>query len=161
MALETKIPSVHDWQYSQKHALLDGQQDDRRSYHRQYTSFEQSTDTQINRRRGQTTIGWQHFSCGRLSSKWQRAFDAHQNERSTADPRARMTPISTLIRKLWDLRQAIWRNRNALKHGKTPEEREQIVWKRLRPQITRAYAAHHSTMTPTARRQLFRMALAT
>ena len=98
----------------------------------------------------QTTIGWKHFSCGRISSKWQREFDSHHNERSTADPRARMKPMPTLIRKLWDLRQAHWRNRNAMNHSKTPEEREQIIRKRLCQQITRAHAAQHSTVTLTA-----------
>ena len=29
----------------------------------------------------QTTIGWQHFTCRRISRKWQRALDAHPHTR--------------------------------------------------------------------------------
>ena len=64
----------------------------------------------------------------------------------------------TIVRMLWEMRLSLWNHRNGMKHGKTPEEREENLRSRLRPQKRRAYADQYSRMTPTARRQLFGVA---
>ena len=107
----------------------------------------------------QTEIGWKHFSGGRLSKKWQESLELHYGDRLKLDPTVKLTPCSSLIAKLWEMRLQLWRNRNEMKHGKTPEEQEKKFRARLDPKIRRVYAEQHQRMTPAARRQLFKVNL--
>ena len=47
----------------------------------------------------QTEIGWKHFSGGRLSKKWQESMELHHEDRLRQDPKAKLTPCSSLIAK--------------------------------------------------------------
>ena len=113
------------------------------------TKFKKLVDEAVE---DQTEIGWQHFTCGQISTKWHKALIIHHEERKKREPGAKLTPPSTMVRMLWEIRLSLWNHRNGMKHGKTPEEREENLRNRLGPQIRRAYADQYSRMTPTARR---------
>ena len=73
----------------------------------------------------QEQIGWDHFFAGRMSRKWQEALVSYHQAREKLDPTAKLTPISSLIRTIWEARLTLWRRSNEMKHGKTFEEREE------------------------------------
>ena len=94
-----------------------------------------------------------------MSKKWQEALVSNHQAREKLDPTAKLTPISSLIRTIWEARLTLWRRRNEMKHGKTPEEREANQKKILNPRIRTAYRNQFKKMAPTARRQLFQVNL--
>ena len=105
----------------------------------------------------QEEIGWKHFFSGRLSKKWQEALELDHKAREAQNPTAKITPISSFIRIIWEARLSLWKRRNEMKHGKTPQEREENQRKILEPRIREAYRNKYKKMTPTSRRQLFKV----
>ena len=57
----------------------------------------------------QEEIGWKHFFAGRLSKKWQEALEKDHEIRVLLNPTARITPISSFIRTLWESSLTLWR----------------------------------------------------
>ena len=87
------------------------------------------------------------FLGGRLGRKWQEALEHHHGERIKQDPTVKLTPSSSLIENLWEMRLQQWRSQNEMKHGKTPEERDQKLWAKLDPKIRRAYTEQYWRIT--------------
>ena len=70
----------------------------------------------------QFVIGWENALRGRLGKKWgeaQELADAQQKRRG------RSGLIVNLICKLWEQMHTLWKERNEVKYGRTPEEIQQ------------------------------------
>ena len=111
--------------------------------------------------REQEEIGWGNFLCGRLSKKWSEAQNVHNHRLKQLDPDTKTIPTSSLIKQLWSVRLALWRNRNEKKHGGTQEEREKNHQKKLYPRIIQAYEDQYTGLVPGARRSVFKISKAT
>ena len=72
---------------------------------------------------------------GRLSKKWEKAHDQHMAQQKKKNKETKTTPMSSLIRQLWRVTEALWKTRNKNKHGTNPKEREKTERNKLNPQI--------------------------
>ena len=103
----------------------------------------------------QFVIGWENALRGRLSKKWgeaQKLADAQMKLRE------RSGLIVNLISKLWEQMHILWKERNEVKHGRTPEEIQQRLKKITNPLVKAAYESRETAVSIFNQR-LFRVAL--
>ena len=92
----------------------------------------------------QKEIGWGHALRGRLSKKWgeiQMAVD------ESGKHRPRSGVIATLICKLWEEMRLLWKDRCAMQHGVTAEDRTRIANEKTHPRIRAAYSTKNDDVS--------------
>jgi hypothetical protein len=75
-------------------------------------------------------LSWFQFSLGRITTKWARAVQAYQPERSTRDV---VYWAVQVIHYLWAFTRGIWKHPNNLVHDNTVEENSQLSTGTNRP----------------------------
>ena len=84
----------------------------------------------------QTSIGWDAFLRGQISSLWRKTI---LYASSIRDEDATETHLRRIIRKLHSFSLALWEYRNGILHGTTRDERREIRSSLIRAKVVEAY----------------------
>jgi hypothetical protein len=100
----------------------------------------------------QSEIGWTQLMHGRLTQHWGIAYESHCLQQETSMPGDEW--IAKVIQLLWEYFLALWKVRNADRHGRDHDAKERLERARLELKIRALYAKEHD-LTETAARGIF------
>ena len=101
----------------------------------------------------QYEIGWEHAIRGRLSKKWREAQNLVDSQMKR---KQRSGLMVNLIYKLWEQVHILWKERNEVKHGRTPKEIQQRLRKIINL-LVRAVYETRETVVSIFNQRLFRV----
>jgi hypothetical protein len=112
------------------------------------------------------SIGWYHFTLGRISSKWDAAVRCYRGQLDNLA----MTNVwaTQAILLMWQYMRSIWTHRNSVVHGKDSEEAASRLLQHLHQEVERLYeefrvnpamllSRHHHLFTSRTLEQRLRM----
>ena len=71
------------------------------------------------------SIGWHHLYLGRVSTSWEKAYQAYSGQSATVEAASRWS--TALVMSLWEYTRQIWLNRNLQKHDTDEEQAMQTI----------------------------------
>jgi hypothetical protein len=88
----------------------------------------------------QTTMRWENFVKGRITSAWRVVFEAMHTSKRPAE--ASRTWSKQLIHALWDYSRQLWAFRNSILHGQDLQDKRQKDKEKLRGKVEALFDIH-------------------